>query len=95
MSEDPNIVIVRSKSVLEPVADGVPSTDDVEPSAVAVTVATEPSAMSKLAKLEDAVPTAVVVSPLAVSSNTPVEKLTSPMGVLKLSLKEASELLTL
>jgi hypothetical protein len=73
--DDPNTVITKSASVLEPVADGVPSTDDVELTAVAVRVKNVSAVMLRLARLDDAVPAAVAVSPLAVSTNTPVPKL--------------------
>ena len=73
LSVNPNTFIVRSASVLKPLAVGVPSTSDVEVTAVAVDAKDRSKLMSRLARVEDAVPVAVVVSPLAVSTNTPAK----------------------
>ena len=88
--DDPKTVIVRSASVLEPVAEGIPSTDAIELTADAVSVKNSPAAMLRLARLEDAAPSAVAISPLAVSTNIPVEKLNGP----RLVEKEANEFVT-
>jgi len=89
--DDPAMVITKSPSVLKPVAEGVPSTDDVEPTAVAVMLKIESASKSRVAKLDDAVPVAVAVSPSAVSINALAEKFTGP----RLPENEASELVTL
>jgi hypothetical protein len=88
--DDPNTVMTKSASVLEPVADEIPSTDDSELSADAVSEKAGPADMLRLARFEEACPSSVAISPLAWSTNTPVEKLNGP----RLVEKEASELVT-
>jgi hypothetical protein len=82
--------MTKSASVLEPVADGVPSTDAIELTADALSVKNESADILRLARLEDAAPFSVEVSPLAVSVNTPVMKLKGPRVVEK----EANEFVT-
>jgi hypothetical protein len=81
--DDPNTVMTKSARVLEPVADGIPSTEASEPTADAVSVKNWPAAMLRLARFEDACPSSVAISPLASSTNTPVEKLNGPRLVEK------------
>ena len=76
--DDPNIVIVRSARMLEPVAEGIPATEAIELTAVALRLKMESSSTSRLARVEDAAPSAVATSPLALSVKMPVDKLRGP-----------------
>ena len=91
VTDEPRAVIVRPVSVVDPVAKGVPSTEDVELINVEVRLKIEFNEMARLLMVDVADPIPVPVSPLAVSVNRPVVRLTGP----KLVLKEGSELVTL
>ena len=86
---DPRTVIVRPVIVVDPVAEGVPLTEDVELINVEVRLKIESNEMARLLRVAVADP--VPVSPLAVSVNRPVVRLAGP----KVVLKEGSELVTL
>ena len=88
---EPRAVIVKSVSVVDPVAEGVPLTEEVELINVEVRLKIESNEMARLLMVDVADPIAVPVSPRAVSVNTPVVRLAGP----KLVLKERSELVTL
>jgi hypothetical protein len=77
-------------SVVDPVAKGVPSTEDVELINVELKLKIESNETERLLMVDVADPIAVPASPLAVSVNVPVVRLIGP----KLVLKEGSELVT-
>jgi hypothetical protein len=79
----PKTSIVRSASVVEPVGDEVPSTDDDELTSPAVRSAVEPSTMVRLSMLEDAAPVPAIVFAFASSPNWPLVTLKGPTVVLK------------
>jgi hypothetical protein len=80
--DEPKILSVALASVLEPVADGVESTEDVDPTADATrlkyVISPDFTDRSRLETLDDAVPVPVPVLPLAVSDSRPVVRLTGP-----------------
>jgi hypothetical protein len=88
---DPRTLIVRPVIVVDPVAEGVPLTEDVELINVEVRLKIESNEMARLLRVAVADPSPVPVSPLAVSVNRPVVRLAGP----KVVLKEGSELVTL
>jgi hypothetical protein len=88
---DPRTLIVRPVIVVDQVAEGVPSTEDVELINVEVRLKIESNEMARLLRVAVADPSPVPVSPLAVSVNRPVVRLAGP----KVVLKEGSELVTL
>jgi hypothetical protein len=88
---DPRTLIVRPVIVVDPVAEGVPLTEDVELINVEVRLKIESNEMARLLRVAVADPIPVPVSPLAVSLNRPVVRLAGP----KVVLNEGSELVTL
>jgi hypothetical protein len=91
VTDVPRTVIVRPVIVVDPVAEGVPLTEDVELINVEVRLKIESNETARLLTVDVADPIPVPVSPLAVSINAPVVRLTGP----KLVLKEGSELVSL
>jgi hypothetical protein len=91
VTDVPRTVIVRPVIVVDPVAEGVPLTEDVELINVEVRPKIESNETARLLTVDVADPIPVPVSPLAVSINAPVVRLTGP----KLVLKEGSELVSL
>jgi hypothetical protein len=81
----PRTVIVKAASVVDPVADGAPVTEDVELINVELRLKIESHAMARWLMVDVADPIPVPVSPLAVSVNRPVVRLTGPMVVLKVA----------
>jgi hypothetical protein len=88
---DPRTVIVKPVSVVDPAAEGVPLTEDVELISVELRLKIESHETERLLRVDVADPIPVPVSPLAVSVNRCVVRLAGP----KLVLKEASESFTL
>ena len=84
---DPRTVIVRPVIVVDPVAEGVPLTEDVELINVDVRLKIESNEMARLLRVAVAVPRIAA----CVSVNRPVVRLAGP----KVVLKEGSELVTL
>jgi hypothetical protein len=83
----PRTAIVKSTSVVDPVADGAPVTEDVELINVELRFKIASQEMERLLTVDVADPIPVPVSPLAVSVNRPVVRLIGP----KVVLKESSE----
>jgi hypothetical protein len=83
LTVDPRTLIVKSASVVDPVADGVPLTEDVELINVEVRLKIESNEMARLLRVDVADPIPVAVSPLAVSVNRPVVRLAGPKLVPK------------
>jgi hypothetical protein len=90
VTDVPKTVIAKFESVVDPVAEGIPLTEDVELINVELRLKIESNETERLLMVDVADPIAVPVSPLAVSVSAPVVRLIGP----KLVLKEGSELVT-